>query len=325
MEKKKNFNNTLLKFATLVTLLFIVSAFAFAKDIKGTNIPNNLKDFNCLGFNPNAIGKSIKSPCNAKVLGSYKTGKTKTVLFEVNQNYYWESELKTCTYELIITNIKNFTEVETVQYGEEIGLITEDSVLIARSKETDPYLVRLTQVQIIKHKDYYYFQPSWFTNPSTTTLDYRAIPSLEDHANDFYNRWLSECDEEIENRKMVSIFNWSEVDSVRVKIVLNEYPEPIQSSTALGLAQSYYFGRNILAFQTPYICEATYTPYLYWQIGFDEYLKNEYKLGDDIYIYCTFLALDHDNKRIIINVRDFNNRPDEEIYEERISSIIEKK
>ena len=47
----------------------------------------------------------------------------------------------------------------------------------------------------------------------------------------------------------------------------------------------------------------------------------EYKLGTDLYIYGTFLALDHVEKRIIFNVRDFLIQSEEEKYEERLKSI----
>lgn len=326
MKTNKTLKNRLFKVIAFTSLFFAASTSLFSKDLKGSDIPDNLTEFNGLICNPNAIGKTISSPCNGKVIGSYKSGKSKTISIEVNQSYYWKDEIKNCTYQLIITNINDFTDLKEVKYGEGLGTITKDTCLIARSKEADPYLVRLTNTQILKYKDYYYFQPAWILNSSTTFLDYRAVESLEDHANDFYNRWESEYEELEDNRVLhVSLFNWPELDSIRVKIVLNEYPQKIQNTAALNISQSSYFGRTILEFQTPFECNCPYTPYLYWQSGFDEYLKNEYTLGTDLYVYCTFLALDHDNKRIIINVRDFNNRSDEDVYEERITEIIEKK
>ena len=86
-----------------------------------------------------------------------------------------------------------------------------------------------------------------------------------------------------------------------------------------------YFGRNIWESYTLVDSACEYTPVMCWQTSFRGYLENEYTLGSDIYIYGTFLGLDHSEKRIIFNVREFLTRPEETIYEERLEKITELK
>lgn len=316
------------KFLTSLTislsLLFLAVPKLNAKDIKGTNIPDNFSNFSTITFQESAAGKPLQVPINGKITAAYKNGKNYTVVLECTEAYYWEGNLNKITYEMIFANVANYKKAETVKYGDEIGIIEKNSCIIARSTETDPYLVRLCDHQILKYKNYYYYCPDWLLNESTTFLDYRQVPSLEDHANDYYNRWYSEMTEEdLQQVFYSSLFNYPELDSISTKIVLTEYPEPIEGSIALSMAQQSYFGRNILFYQTPVESNCPYTPYLYWQSGFPEYLKQEYTLGTDLYIYCTFLALDHVNKRLIINVRDFTTKSLEEGYEKRIADIKE--
>ena len=82
-----------------------------------------------------------------------------------------------------------------------------------------------------------------------------------------------------------------------------------------------YFGQNIWETFTLIDSKCEYTPVLCWQYNFKSYLESEYQLGTDLYIYGKFLALDHMEKRIIFNVRDFLIQSEEEKYEERLKDI----
>jgi len=63
---------------------------------------------------------------------------------------------------------------------------------------------------------------------------------------------------------------------------------------------------------------------LYWQKGFDGYLRKEYTLGQDLWLYLSIVALNHERDAILVFIRDFSQAPDEKVIEKRLEIIKEK-
>ena len=283
-------------------------------------IPSDYSKFNVLSYIPKAAGTELYCPVDGKIIQEKKSGNKTTILISCVHSYYWKGKKESCNYELIIYNIKNFSKISEVKRGDIIGLIEKDTALLGRCKTADPYLILNSRFPALINKKNYYYQPGWL-NQTTDTLSYRQVTSFEECVNDYYSRWKSELEENDNKQRYNSLFNNPDLDSISFKIKLEKYPDSLNNKGSLGITSMSYFGKNIWETFTLVDSKCEYTPVLCWQYNFKSYLESEYKLGSDLYIYGTFLALDHMEKRIIFNVRDFLIQSEEEKYEGRLKAI----
>ena len=97
---------------------------------------------------------------------------------------------------------------------------------------------------------------------------------------------------------------------ILVKAKLNEYPEAIKTTTSDDIIlrnQFYSFAETEMEYTFDGI------PFhLVFYTGFQDYLKDEYTLGDDVYLYL--YALFGKNGAIWFYVRDFSLTSPEEMY-----------
>lgn len=301
-----------------ITYILYITLF-FGQDMG--SIPTDYSKFKVLTYRPEAAGTELNCPVNGKIINEQKNGDKTTILISCVHNYYWKGKEESCNYELIIYNIKNFNKSSEVKTGDIIGYIEKDTAILGRCKKADPYLILGSRSPALIYKKTYYYQPGWL-NQTTDTLLYRQVTSFEDCVNDYYSRWKSELEEEyVEQRNYYNSLFSSDLDSICFKIKLEEYPKSINAKGTLGLTSMNYFGKNIWETYTFVASKCEYTPILCWQYNFRSYLESEYKLGEDLYLYGTFLALDHVEKRIIFNVRDFTIKSEEDRYEERLKDI----
>ncbi len=290
-------------------------------------IPSKISDFTVLSYVESSYGTDLHCPVDGQIVSTKKSKKNTTITIACEHTYFWNGQEQTCNYELIIYNIQDYTKPQEASYGEVIGKITKDSALLGRCTTPDPYLILGSRYPAILYKGLYYFQPGWL-NQTTDTLSYRQVESFEECVLDYFDRWKAdvEASEIGEDKKYFnSLFNYMDVDSIRFKTKLDELPGPLESYGTLGFTSTAYFGRNIWESYTLVDSACEYTPVMCWQTSFRGYLENEYTLGSDIYIYGTFLGIDHSEKRIIFNVREFLTQPEETIYEERLEKITELK
>ena len=312
---------TFKKSAAILFSFFIILTSIYAEKI--AKIPSDPSKFNLLSYNANSVGKELTSPVDGKIIKEQKSGKKTTIVISCSHYYWWKGKQEKCDYEMIIYNIKDYKKASEVKEDDVLGKISEDSVLLGRCKTADPYLVLGSSYPAIKYDGFYYLQPGWIIQV-TDTLSYRQVESFEDCVADYYSRWEADLEGFDPNEERYnSLFSYTEFDSICFKTKLEELPGTLKSYGTLGLTSASYFGRNIWESFTVVKSKFKYTPLLCWQTNFRSYLEDEYKLGTDIYIYGTFLALDHTEKRIIFNVRDFATRSDEVRYAERLNDITE--
>lgn len=316
-EGVKNMLNPKKIILTLITF-FLALTLLSGEEIEA--IPSDYSKFNVLSYRSDAAGKELKCPVDGKIIKEKKSGDKTTILISCVHSYYWKGKKETCNYELIIYNIKNYIKSSEVKYGNTIGVIENDTALLGRCNKADPYLILGSAFPALFYKKNYYFQPGWL-NQTTDTLSYRQVTSFEECVNDYYSRWKSELEENDNEQRYNSLFNYPDLDSISFKIKLEKYPVSLNNKGSLGITSMSYFGRNIWETFTLIDSKCEYTPVLCWQYNFKSYLESEYQLGTDLYIYGKFLALDHVEKRIIFNVRDFLIQSEEEKYEERLKDI----
>jgi hypothetical protein len=172
----------------------------------------------------------------------------------------------------------------------------------------------MSSKQAVWKNNFWWFSPDWILSTVISVLSYRPVLSLEAAVDDFYQRWAQEHQEKVG----ATLHFFPALDRVRVKFALDEYPEKADRSSSLLLTEgSFYKKTGIFTLQNFVDLPTEYDVMLYWQNRFDEYLKNEYKLGSPIWLYCNILTLDHDRNLILVCVSEFALTANETIVEER--------
>jgi hypothetical protein len=143
------------------------------------------------------------------------------------------------------------------------------------------------------------------------------VDSLTATISDFYNRWAKEDHEAVG----AQLHYFPSLDHIQVRISLKDYPINAKRTDALFITESQlYRALGAYQFETTLAHPGPYTPIIYWTTSLDRYLEKEYKLGDDLFLYCDIVALDHDTKTIVICAKDFTKESSEEIYKEILAN-----
>ena len=119
----------------------------------------------------------------------------------------------------------------------------------------------------------------------------------------------------------VTFHYFPDLDRIRVPFVLAEYPRPVDLTDAVTFTESVAYNTNgVIEAQSDAGFARSHRIVLYWQNGFTSYLRDEYTLGDPLWLYCSYYSIDHQNRILVVFVRDFAMVPDETVIENRISS-----
>jgi hypothetical protein len=302
----------------LISFSFIIlNSYAVYSDI--FPFPNNYENVPNLNYPTQAYNQPLTSPVSGKVIKREDHGDITTISIACTDSYYLNGILNQCNYELIISGIKNFVGAQAVSNNQQLGTITDRTLITSRSNVIEPYMLRLTDRPPVKIDQSYYFTPSWFIQSNSQFLSFRQVMSFEDAINDFYTRWKNEDDSKSDS--FATIHYFPEKDRIRIKIKLENYPINALRSPALGLTEMRFYGSNLFIYENSIPSKCEYQPVIYWQKGFLDFIKSEYRIGDDIYIYCSIYTLDHQNKRIIVCAREFSLHSDEEIIDERMAKL----
>lgn len=263
-------------------------------------------------------GGEMVSPVSATLVGveTEAPGLVRAILSCEIRYYLPETEV-THSYELVVGGLREVTaDTGPLQAGQRLGVASARPYVTARSAVLDPYLVR-TSVNPPFRDTKWWFSPDWLIPSVTQWLSFRPVPTLEGAIEDFYQRWAVEQEPEGE----ATIHYFPNLDRIRAPFALKTYPTPVEPSAGLGLTEMAYYRKGLFTLQSWVDLNGEYDAMLYWQTGFDGYLREEYVLGTPLWLYCSVYTLDHAKKLIVVCVRDFALRPDEAIIEQRISSI----
>lgn len=235
--------------------------------------------------------------------------------------YFYKGEIKTVTSEIVLGGLKSVSAPHgPITQGEIIGIMGNSPYLSSRLRELDPFMIRTSFTKPLWDGSFWWYSPDWIQPSTTNFLSFRPVDSLEEAIDDFYNRWFIEGDE----AKGVTLHYFPNLDRIRVLYKIMEFPKPlITESKALRLTElQFYAKQGIFTLVNRIDRGAKYSAVLYWQKGFDRYLKEEYSLESPIWLYCSIYALDHEKREIIICVRDFALQNDQVIIENRIMELL---
>jgi hypothetical protein len=106
----------------------------------------------------------------------------------------------------------------------------------------------------------------------------------------------------------------------RIRLTLNEYPGEIPKNLSVELTA---YGENRTGIEEPEamqsITEKGIDFMLFWPADVRVFLKEEYRPGAPLWIFCTFVPSDIDRRKVFVFVREFLLEPVESLYTKRFS------
>lgn len=257
-----------------------------------------------------ADGEIIKTYAKGKILKKFDKVPSEfphAVVFECEEEYYLNKEVRTSVYQLVYSGVKKNNKVsEVLDLNAEFGTAADKELkLICRSKNLDEYLISCSTALPVEYNGYYYFLPGMLLNTTMKYLDFMDI-----HEYDFkelYDHTVIESDEEGWTPG-ASFVRWN----VYLSAPLENYP--------LVLSNPEYYANVQLESYLDIEYEGVKIK-MYFQPGFKQFLEDECKIGDTVYYYLLIDTVDFFSKSYTAYVRDFSVISPDEIIEGRLNII----
>ena len=277
------------------------------------------EDFPLLGFNnpPDGMlrtpfaGKIVNDSFNCEELDIFDGRliiqmEAKYVLYDKEQNINY--------YVLIFDFNKSLNDGTNVAAGDIIGRIDDRKAkLVVFSESLEPYLLNHSNEYPVFYGGYYWFSAAFMTSPgSARWLSF-------DPVNDMEAELIEIADHVTSEPPGLSLYNkW-----VRFKVMLTEYPREISEEEfkSISVYERYLSRGNRLTYYVSDMYAGGYSYLLCWQKGFLDYLKKEYSLNDEMWLYGVISTYDVWSRQGFIFIRDFTLMSMEEMYEGRLKIL----
>ena len=249
-------------------------------------------------------------------------GRSRVVL-STEQQYYWNGSEQSTQYQLVIGGLERATvQPGPVRLGDQVGVASEQSYVTARHESLDRWLVR-NAVHATHLDGYWWFDPVWLDPHRTRFLSFRPIDDIHAHLRPLVE--LAEREATSNRDRTELLFQYIHGrDRVRVATSLPDYPESFQpGATVNAVEMQFYHGTGNIQSRQVWTEVGGWTVTLYWQQGFRRYLREEYTPGEPIWLYMSVYAFDQSERNVIVFVRDFAIRPDEEVIPARTRRFLE--
>jgi hypothetical protein len=267
------------------------------------------------------VGKVFYSPVDGAVVDDFSFGPD-SIVIRCQVGYYWKGEPATQEFDLIAIGVRTSFKGDWVKAGDKLGTVLKGCRLTARADDLNPYMVTSSSSYPEYLDGAYYFSPDWLNPARVQLLTFRQVPSMRDSIDDFYRRWAAEVEAGEAGVDGATIHYFPDLDRVCAKINLEEFPSKARRTAGLSLVEYQLYGKpKAFAFESELYDASGYRAILYWTADMRGYLVDEYELGDDLYVYCNILALDHETKTIVVCASDFTLRSPEEEYESRMAEL----
>ncbi len=268
-------------------------------------------------------GDPVQSFFQGKYIGSGKENNVpkafgdNVLVFTYEHEYAFNGEVKTASYEVLYANVLANRTLQAatentlaVSRGFSIGSpINNDVSITVRSTELDLYLVAAAE-RIPEYYDGYWYFAGEIFNPAV--MKFFAFEEIESMTSPMVFP-LAEDHPSLESLTEYPGFTTVH-GSLRAVIQseLSEYPYAVTSNTPFASTFSNcptVLSTNIDGVETM----------LYFQEGFDNYLLNEYTLGNPIYLYLQVYYANMGT--LYCYVRDFSLDSPNDIVIDKISKI----
>lgn len=336
----KHYIKTFLLTVTLTGLLISCATTSTVKSAKSAK-KLEYKDYPWSTFNIKA-GEEIKVPVDCGFIFYGKTNFSadnwdfsipkelgnKTLVVSVPYTYYFEGLKEEVFYELIISNINLNSEIASlplyaeIKQGTVIGVAAADNpgIMFRSVLNREPNLVIDGKHIPLENGTYTYYDASSLMPTTPKFLTFMPVTSKRDEI-EFWD--YPETLEHINNASLENPDGRDHITrfpffQIMVKSKLSAYPEQILKNSMNDILLQNQFYPNCTS---EFVLDFDGVPFhLMFQQGFDGFLREEYTLNDDIYLYLSFLF--GKNGQLYFYVRDYTLESPEEKYE-RITNIIE--
>lgn len=248
------------------------------------------------------------------------------IVLSFNRTYYYQGKEIQKVYEMIIAditvdkNIKKAKYMDDVPYGTLLGKSKNGKTKIyIRTNSMDPNLVSFVRNTPVCVNNLWYFSAEVLMPTTPKFLEFQPITSKKTEImfGDGPDTLAGLADGS--DPKDETSFGQFPTKSIMIKTSLKEYPTQTKKVNRTELLLEGRFFNNC---PTSTVVDAFGTKIvLHFQKGFDDYLKEEYKLGKDIYIYC-YLFYTYKGQ-LHAMVRDYTLTAPDDLVRENIKKIQE--
>ena len=311
-----------LKFINIICLLFYsLSIYGQSGEYQGIrNLDNrsNVDDFPFISYNPPPdglirsffSGETVQNIFFANGLNNFRDG----LVIQIKEDYTLYGQNQETTYYVMVFDFdKSATPGRIIAPGDILGQIRRDRAKVLVFSETlDPFLVINSGNIPVFYNGYYWFEPAFLSSAGTTRwLSFDPVDNIEILLN------------EIANHQSESPgFSWYN-QRIRFNTSLQQYPRSItdEERRMISTYENILYGRTGI---TSFISEVKIGNFSYllcWQNGFLNYLRMEYSLRNEIWLYGVIATFDPWENRGYIFIRDFSTNSIEDIYEGRLREL----
>ena len=233
------------------------------------------------------------------------------VIYRLNAEYTFNNAAKSTDYFLIVFDFKK-TKTNNIKTGDIIGTAGSRYIkLLIFAGELDPYLTMKASKHPYRYGNFYWYYPDFlFQNSGTDFFSFAPVDKLEDVLTAGLRK--SGAKKEI-------------VTGVKLRHLtrLPAYPVPLLNSMKAEIRdlERLMFGRENIISHFNEIKYGDITYLLCWQGGFADFLKKEYTLGSNIWLYDAVVSYDRETKKAVVFVVDFTLLSVEEMYASRIREM----
>ncbi len=257
------------------------------------------------------IGAEVPSPGNGALLGYEpdEFGNYRAIV-EVSIPYYYFGMERSLSVSYVVGGLGSPARSPgPITASESVGVAADIIYFSARSDSLDPWLVRTTD-SVAFYAGSWWFLPRWIEPGYTQFLSFRQIDSFLDLAEEYIAFYRPLADEGAD----FSFQYIGDRDRIRAPLRLSEYPVPADRTSIVERTEmQFYGGTGAIQYEQTIGEIEGYSVVLYWQRGFNDYLRDEYVLDEPIWIYASLYAMDNVNNKLVVFVRDFSVEADEEI------------
>lgn len=239
-----------------------------------------------------------------------------SLLIKIERKYFLYGKSRAIEINLLMFDFTlSRNEGEDVKQGEIIGTQNASGqkfIIVAES--IDDYLVLMSAAKPVFYDNKYWFNPSFlFRGGSMEYLDYEEVD---------LNKVLIDVAKEATDEGPGYVFYPDY--KIRFKISLSEYPEMLSDKqrSAISGYELRLYGKNGLNESYNEITIDGIKYLIIWQKGFNQYLRDEYALNADLWIYGALATYDFWQQEGYIFVRDFFPNSAEEILENHYKLLI---
>jgi hypothetical protein len=311
--KKKMFVLT----AALLSCLFNVNAPLFGKgnDQKETGLTGgNLDNFPSGGMEiPSGTVRAFDLPVEYRKILTAELENLfgDNVVYRLGAEYTFNNAAKSTEYFLIVFDFKK-NKTDNIKKDDAIGTTASRHIkLLVFARELDPYLTMKTSKHPYRYGDFYWYYPDFlFQNSDTDFFSFVPVDKIED----ILTAGLRKAGAK---KEIVTGARFRHLTS------LSAYPVPLPDSMKEEIhnLERLMFGRENIISHFNEIKYGDITYLLCWQGGFADFLKSEYALGSNIWLYDSVVSYDRETKRATVFVVDFSLLSVEEMYASRVREM----